>query len=60
MSNRDVRHLLGSSVTVETGHGAVHGTLLSCTASRLVLVDDTAVDVRVPLDDVPDVRRDAA
>ena len=60
MSNRDVRHLLGSSVTVETGHGAVHGTLLSCTASSLWLVDDTEDDVMVPLDDVTDVRRDAA
>ena len=47
MSNRDVRHLLGSTVTVETGRGAVHGTLLSCTSSSLWLVDDTEDDVMV-------------
>ena len=60
MSNRDVRHLLGSMVTVETGHGAVHGTLLSCTSSSLWLVDDAEDDVMVPLDDVRNVRQDAA
>jgi hypothetical protein len=60
MSNRDVRHLLGSTVTVETDHGAVHGTLLSCTSSSLWLVDDGEDDVMVPLEDVMDVRRDAA
>lgn len=60
MSNRDVRHLLGATVTVETGHGVVHGTLLSCTATSLWLVDDGEDDVMVPLEDVHDVRRDAA
>ena len=60
MSNRDVRNLLGATVTVETGHGAVHGTLLSCTTSSLWLVDDGEDDVMVPLDEVRDVRRDAA
>ena len=60
MSNRDVRHLLGATVTVETGHGAVHGTLLSCTSTSLWLVDDGQDDVMVPLTDVHDVRRDAA
>ena len=60
MSNREVRHLLGSTVTVETGHGVVHGTLLSCTSTSLWLVDDGEDDVMVPLDDVQDVRRDAA
>ena len=60
MSNREVRHLLGSIVTVETGHGAFHGTLLSATATSLWLVDDGEDDVMLPLDDVHDVRRDAA
>lgn len=60
MSNREVRHLVGSTVTVETGHGAVHGTLLSCTAHSLWLVDDGEDDVMVPLDDVRTVVQDAA
>lgn len=60
MSQRDVRALLGSTVTVETGHGAVHGTLLSCSATSLWLVDDGEDDVMVPLEDVMDVKRDAA
>jgi hypothetical protein len=60
MSQADVRALLGSTVTVETGHGAVHGTLLSCTSSSLWLVDDGEDDVMVPLDDVQAVRQDAA
>ena len=60
MSNRDVRHLLGATVTVETGHGDVHGTLLSCTATSLWLVDDGEDDVMVPLEDVRTVRQDAA
>jgi hypothetical protein len=60
MSNREVRHLLGTTVTVETEHGVVHGTLLSCTATSLWLVDDREDDVMVPLDDVHEVRRDAA
>jgi hypothetical protein len=60
MSNREVRHLLGSMVTVETGQGAVHGTLLSCTASSLWLVDDGEDDVMVPLEEVRTVVSDAA
>jgi hypothetical protein len=60
MSNREVRHLLGATVTVETGHGVVHGTLLSCTSTSLWLVDDGEDDVMVPLDDVQEVRQDAA
>jgi hypothetical protein len=55
-----VRQLLGRTVTVETGHGAVHGTLLSCTSTSLWLIDDGEADVMVPIDDVRDVRRDAA
>jgi hypothetical protein len=60
MSNREVRHLLGATVTVETGHGVVHGTLLSCTSTSLWLVDDGEDDVMVPLVDVQEVRQDAA
>ena len=60
MSNREVRHLLGSMVTIETGQGAVHGTLLSCTSTSLWLVDDGEDDVMVPIEDVRDVRGDAA
>ena len=60
MSNRDVRHLLGATVTVETGHGDVHGTLLSCSTTSLWLVDDGEDDVMVPLEDVRTVRQDAA
>lgn len=45
---------------VQTEHGDVHGTLLSCTARSLWLVDDGEDDVMVPLGDVCDVRRDAA
>lgn len=60
MSNREVRHLLGATVTVETEHGVVHGTLVSCTATSLWLVDDLEDDVMVPLDAVQDVRQDAA
>ena len=60
MSNREVRHLLGATVTVETGHGVVHGTLLSCSSTSLWLVDDGEDDVMVPLDDVHDVKQDAA
>lgn len=52
--------MLGATVTVETGHGAVHGTLLSCTSTSLWLVDDLEDDVMVPLEDVQNVRRDAA
>ena len=60
MSQREVRHLLGATVTVETGHGDVHGTLLSCTTTSLWVVDDAESDVVVPMSDVTDVRRDAA
>jgi hypothetical protein len=60
MSQREVRHLLGATVTVQTGHGEVHGTLLSCTTTSIWVVDDAESDVVVPLDEVRDVRRDAA
>ena len=60
MSSHELRHLLGSTVIVQTEHGDVHGTLLSCTARSLWLVDDGEDDVMVPLGDVCDVRRDAA
>jgi hypothetical protein len=60
MTNQEVRHLLGSAVTVETGGGALHGTLLSCTARTIWLVDDGEDDVMVPLDDVQHIRTDAA
>jgi hypothetical protein len=60
MSSTELRHLLGSTVTVCTGHGDVHGTLLSCTSHSLWLVDDTEDDVMVALDDVTSVNRDAA
>jgi hypothetical protein len=60
VSNREVRHLLGSTVTVETDQGNLHGTLLSCTSNSLWLVDDREDDVLVPLEDVQDVRQDAA
>jgi hypothetical protein len=60
MSQREVRHLLGATVTVETDHGEVHGTLLSCTTTSIWVVDDAESDVVVPLADVTDVRRDAA
>lgn len=61
MSQREVRHLLGATVTVETGtHGEVHGTLLSCTTTSIWVVDDAESDVVVQLSDVTDVRRDAA
>jgi hypothetical protein len=60
MGSREVRHLVGSTVTVRTGDGDIHGTLLSCTASSLWLVDDGEDDVMVPLVDVRDVLADAA
>lgn len=60
MSQREVRHLLGATVTVETGQGRVHGTLLSCTTTSLWVVDDAESDVVVPLADVREIRRDAA
>jgi len=52
--------MLGATVTVETGHGEVHGTLLSCSSTSLWLVDDGEDDVMVPIEDVRDVRQDAA
>ena len=60
MSSQELRHYLGTTVTVETGHGDVHGTLLSCTTRSLWLVDDGQDDVMVPLGDVRSVRRGAA
>ena len=60
MTNQEVRHLVGSSVTVQTGAGALHGTLLSCTARSLWLDDDLEDDVMVPLDDVQRICTDAA
>lgn len=60
MSQREVRHLLGATVTVHTGQGEVHGTLLSCTTASLWLVDDAETDVVVPLAEVTGVRADAA
>jgi len=60
MSSQDLRHLVGATVTVHTGHGDVHGTLLSCTTRSLWLVDDREDDVVVPIEDVVTVQRDAA
>jgi len=44
----EVRTLVGSIVDVETTNGVLHGTLLSCTASSLWLVDGE-MDLMVPL-----------
>ena len=52
MSSTELRHLVGSIVTVHTGHGDLHGTLLSCTTKSLWLVDDGEDDVVVPIDEV--------
>ena len=52
MSSGELRHLVGSVVTVHTGHGDLHGTLLSCTTRSLWLVDDREDDVVVPIDEV--------
>jgi hypothetical protein len=60
MSSTELRHLVGTTVTVHTGHGDIHGTLLSCTARSLWLVDDGESDVVVALDDIVTVDRDAA
>ena len=60
MSSQELRHLVGTTVTVHTGHGDLHGTLLSCTRSSLWLVDDREDDVVVPIADVVTVHRDAA
>ena len=60
MSSHELRHLVGATVTVQTDHGALHGTLLSCTARSLWLVDDGEDDVVVPIEDVLTIHRDAA
>jgi hypothetical protein len=60
MSSQELRHLVGTTVTVQTDHGNLHGTLLSCTNRSLWLVDDTEDDVVVPIEDVLMVQRDAA
>jgi hypothetical protein len=44
----EVRSLLGIEVDVETSAGIYHGTLLSCTAKSLWLVDGED-DLMVPL-----------
>jgi len=60
MSSQELRHLVGTTVTVQTGHGDLHGTLLSCTNRSLWLVDDGEDDVVVLIEDVVTVLRDAA
>ncbi len=60
MSSQELRHLVGTMVTVHTGNGDLHGTLLSCTRSSLWLVADGEDDVVVPISEVVTVRRDAA
>ena len=60
MSNGELRHLVGSTVTVVTDRCDLHGTLLSCTARSLWLVDDGEDDVVVLLQDVRTVFVDAA
>ena len=55
MITPEVRTLVGSTVDVETSSGILHGTLLSCSASSLWLVDGE-VDLMVPLDAVEAVR----
>lgn len=60
MSRHDLRHLVGTTVTVHTGSGDIHGTVLSCTAHSLWLVDDGEGDVMVAIAEVVDVDRDAA
>ena len=57
MSSHELRHLVGSIVTVHTGRGDLHGTLLSCTTRSLWLVDDREDDVVVPIDEVVTVDR---
>ena len=52
MSSQELRHLVGTTVTVHTDTGDLHGTLLSCTARSLWLVDDGEDDVVVPIEDV--------
>lgn len=61
MSGKELRQLLGASVTVRTATGAeVHGRLLSCTARSLWLVDDAEGDVVLPIETVVRIDRDAA
>ncbi|MBA2280387.1 MAG: hypothetical protein H0W25_04005 [Acidimicrobiia bacterium] len=60
MSRGELRHLLGSTVTVVTDRCDLHGTLLSCTTSSIWLVDDGESDVVVPMEDVRTVVLDAA
>ncbi len=60
MSSTELRHLVGATVTVHTGQGDLHGTLLSCTARSLWLVDDGEDDIVVPIEDVVTIDRDAA
>lgn len=60
MSSTELRHLVGAIVTVRTGQGDLHGTLLSCTARSLWLVDDGEDDIVVPIEDVVTIDRDAA
>jgi len=60
MSSQELRHLVGATVIVRTDRGELHGTLLSCTARSLWLVDDTEDDVVVPIEDVVTIHRDAA
>jgi len=52
MSSAELRHLVGTTVTCHPGHGALPGTLLSCTTRSLWLVDDREDDVVVPIDEV--------
>lgn len=60
MSSQELRHLVGTTVTVHTGNGDLHGTLLSCTNRSLWLVDDGEDDVVVLIDDIVTVHCDAA
>jgi hypothetical protein len=60
MSSQEVRHLVGTTVTVHTGSGDVHGTLLSCTARSIWLVDDGEDDIVVAIEDVLTISHDAA
>ena len=60
MSSTELRHLVGATVTVHTDAGDHHGTLLSCTARSLWLVDDTEDDIVVAIEDVLTSHRDAA
>ena len=59
MSSQELRHLVGSTVTLETGDGDVHGRLLSCNTNSVWVVDDGESDVIVPLVDVLSVHADA-